>query len=39
MKHLERLTNQSGEAGYLLMWLLGVPVPVLLAVYMLRGCN
>ncbi len=36
---MERLMNNSGRAGYILLWLLGVPIPVLLAVYVLRGCH
>lgn len=39
MQHLERLTNERGRAGYILMWLLGVPIPVLFGIYVLRGCN
>ena len=36
---LERKIAESGKAGYALLWLLGVPIPVLLFVYALRGCN
>ena len=28
---------QEGRIGYALLWLLGVPLPVLLIVYLLRG--
>jgi hypothetical protein len=31
--------SKSGKAGYALLWLLGVPLPVLLIVYLLKGCN
>lgn len=31
--------NESGKIGYALLWLLGVPIPVLLLIYVLRGCN
>jgi hypothetical protein len=34
-----RLKSEEGRAGYVLMWLLGVPIPVLLLIYVLRGCN
>jgi hypothetical protein len=37
-KFEERLRN-SGKAGYALLWLLGVPLPILLIVYLVRGCN
>jgi hypothetical protein len=31
--------SEEGRAGYVLLWLLGVPIPVLLAIYVLRGCS
>ena len=31
--------RQSGKIGYILLWLLGVPIPVLLIFYLLRGCT
>lgn len=31
--------RQEGKAGYILMWLLGVPIPILLLIFLLRGCN
>lgn len=31
--------RQYGRWGYVLAWLIGVPVPILLIVYLLRGCN
>ena len=30
---------QSGKIGYILLWLIGVPIPVLLIIYLLRGCS
>lgn len=30
---------RSGKGGYILLWLLGVPIPILLLIYVLRGCN
>jgi hypothetical protein len=43
-KHLKALrTNwankQQGGMGYVLLWLLGVPIPVLILISLLRGCN
>ena len=35
----EKLRSEEGRAGYVLMWLLGVPIPVLFLIYVLRGCN
>lgn len=31
--------NDKGGMGYILLWLLGVPIPVLLIIFLLRGCN
>jgi hypothetical protein len=33
------LNSQEGKIGYILAWMLGIPVPVLLAIYVLRGCD
>ena len=30
---------QSGKIGYILLWLLGVPIPILILIYLLRGCT
>jgi hypothetical protein len=30
---------QRGKVGYILLWLIGVPIPLLLLVYVLRGCT
>lgn len=31
--------NQEGKVGYILAWLLGVPIPVLFVIFLLRGCT
>ena len=31
--------SESGRIGYILLWLLGVPIPLLLVIYALRGCT
>lgn len=31
--------RQEGKMGYILLWLLGVPIPVLLVFFLLRGCD
>lgn len=34
-----RLTRQAGKARTaLLLWLLGVPLPVILIIWMIKGC-
>ena len=34
-----KLQSESGKIGYILLWLLGVPIPILLAIFVLRGCT
>ena len=36
---LFREHQQKGAIGYILAWALGVPVTLLLLVFLLRGCN
>jgi hypothetical protein len=31
--------RQQGRWGYILAWLIGVPVPILVLIYLLRGCT
>ena len=31
--------HQRGAAGWILLWLLGIPIPVLLVLFLLRGCT
>jgi hypothetical protein len=38
MKVTEKL-NQKGATGYILLWLLGIPIPILLLIFLLRGCT
>jgi hypothetical protein len=35
--HRKRL--ESGRVGWIFLWLLGIPIPVLLVLYLLRGCT
>jgi hypothetical protein len=30
---------QEGRWGYILAWAIGVPVPILIVIYLLRGCT
>jgi len=36
---LRQLKTQAGKIGYILLWLLGVPIPVLFLFFLLRGCT
>lgn len=36
---VSELRRQSGKLGWILLWALGVPIPVLLVLFLLRGCT
>jgi hypothetical protein len=40
---MERISEwrrqQEGKMGYILLWALGVPIPVLFVIFLLRGCT
>lgn len=38
MKIIER-AGEKAAAGYILLWLLGIPIPILLLFFLLRGCT
>ena len=31
--------RQRGKVGWILLWLVGVPVPILLVLFFVRGCT
>ncbi|CAG0941429.1 hypothetical protein ANRL1_02654 [Anaerolineae bacterium] len=31
--------SENGKIGWILLWLLGIPIPVLLVFFLLRGCT
>jgi len=33
------LRNDNGEVGWILLWLIGIPIPVLIVLFLLRGCT
>jgi hypothetical protein len=33
------LPSRQGKIGWILLWLLGVPIPVLLVLFLIRGCT
>lgn len=39
--HLLKQTKalQAGKVGWILLWALGIPIPVLLILFLLRGCT
>jgi hypothetical protein len=34
-----RRRGEEGKIGYIILWFLGVPVSVLLLIFLLRGCT
>src|SRR5204863_2217708 len=38
MRLKERI-EQKGATGYILLWLLGIPIPILFLFFLLRGCT
>jgi hypothetical protein len=38
MKLTKRI-KEVGAMGYILLWLIGVPIPVLFVIFLLRGCS
>jgi len=39
MKYQTKESSQSGKIGWILLWLIGVPIPVLFILFLLRGCT
>lgn len=35
----DKLKSTQGKIGYIILWLLGIPIPILFAIFLLRGCN
>lgn len=38
LQHLYQL-NESGKVGWILLWAIGIPIPVLVILYLIRGCT
>ena len=36
---LKNKIKEAGATGYILLWLLGIPIPILLLIFLLRGCT
>jgi hypothetical protein len=37
MSYENKIDAQAGKIGWALLWLLGVPLPILLIIYLIRG--
>lgn len=36
---MSAINNERGAAGWLLLWLIGIPIPILLFFFLFRGCT
>lgn len=36
---LSIIKDKSGKLGWIFLWLIGIPIPVLLVLYLIRGCT
>jgi hypothetical protein len=34
-----RARREAGKVGWILLWLLGIPIPILFALFLMRGCT
>ena len=39
MRVLANRKTKAGKVGWVLLWLVGVPVPILLLLFLMRGCT
>jgi hypothetical protein len=37
--HLKEKIKEAAATGYILLWLLGIPIPILFLIFLLRGCT
>jgi hypothetical protein len=36
---MNKLKNSGGRIGWVVLWLMGVPLPVLFILFLIRGCD
>ncbi len=36
---MNTLLNEKGAIGWILLWLIGIPIPLLLLFFLVRGCT
>jgi len=39
MKFPKLLKSEEGKIGYILAWLVGIPIPILVLIFFIRGCH
>jgi hypothetical protein len=33
------MKNEKGKVGWILLWIIGIPIPILVVLFILRGCT
>jgi hypothetical protein len=33
------MKDEKGKVGWILLWLIGIPIPILIVLFILRGCT
>jgi hypothetical protein len=36
---MKLLKDEKGKVGWILLWALGVPIPILVILFLMRGCT
>jgi hypothetical protein len=36
---MKMIKNETGKVGWVLLWALGIPVPILVLLFLMRGCT
>ena len=39
MKLIHRIKSKKGAIGWILLWLIGLPIPILIILFLIRGCT
>lgn len=40
MKKLSKIIeNEKGAVGWILLWAIGIPIPILVVLFLVRGCT
>ncbi len=39
MEIIKKMRPEDGKAGWAVLWLLGVPLPILFILFLMRGCT
>lgn len=39
MEIFQKYKDQKGKVGWAVLWLLGVPLPILFILFLMRGCT